>query len=321
MVPRKFNIVDFCGFDLAGQYGETLPGIYDKIVDAHWNCVYVMCFGLKFGGFDIVPQYMVPEMFFDHIMLNGIISIDQNDVITIPSIEPPAPPPIQPVIQSLTATENRTYEAPEGVDGFNPVVVDVGQHDPQLPEGFTRLEYINFTAHAGYLVTIPTTGIIEATATPTVSVSSSTDLCVIGYRQSSTVGSDFEIRFRSGSFYGFVRSQDYGCWYDSDNEAALNKKSKAKVFLIGARNQAYIGRYAIYSSSAYFGFTGYVHEIRMWNPNNAELLALFVPASRDSDSSFGFYELVSGTFYNNPDLTGGGSVSPGPVLSSGFVST
>lgn len=122
MVPRKFNIVDFGGFDLADQYGEALPGIYDKIVDAHWNCVYIMCFGLKFAGFDIAPQYMIPEMFSDHIMLNGIISIDQNDVITIPSIMP-APDP--PAIQALTATENRVYEVPEGVDGFNPVTVEV----------------------------------------------------------------------------------------------------------------------------------------------------------------------------------------------------
>lgn len=93
MVPRKFNIVDFDGFDIVEQYGEALPGIYDKIIDAHWNCVYIMCFGLKFGSLDVAPQYMTPELFSDHIMLNGIISIDRNDVITIPGIEPPPPPP------------------------------------------------------------------------------------------------------------------------------------------------------------------------------------------------------------------------------------
>lgn len=120
MVPRKFNIVEFNGFDLAGQYGEALPGIYDAIVDAHWNCVYLMCFGLKFGGFDIAPQYMIPEMFSDHIMLNGIISIDQNDVITIPRIEPPGP-----VILPATFEENGTFYPPSGVGGYSPVVVDV----------------------------------------------------------------------------------------------------------------------------------------------------------------------------------------------------
>lgn len=122
MVPRKFNIVEFDGFDLAGQYGEVIPGIYDKIVDAHWNCVYIMCFGLKFAGFDIAPQYMIPEMFSDHIMLNGIISIDQNDVITVPSIEPP---PIEPVILPGIFENNGVYHAPSGLDGYNPVTVEV----------------------------------------------------------------------------------------------------------------------------------------------------------------------------------------------------
>ena len=131
MVPNKFNIVEFGGFDLAGQYGEALPGIYDKIVDAHWNCVYIMCFGLKFGGFEIAPQYMTPEMFSDHIMLNGIISIDRNDVITIPSIVPPPP---TPVIQPLTVTENRVYEVPSGVAGFNPVTGQVPIPAPEYEE-------------------------------------------------------------------------------------------------------------------------------------------------------------------------------------------
>ncbi len=118
MVPRKFNIVDFDGFDLAGQYGEALPGIYDKIVDAFWNCVYIMCFGLKFAGFDIAPQYMVPEMFSDHIMLNGIISIDQNDVITIPSIEPEPPAPVI------------TYELLEYIESNGTQGINIGRKIP-----------------------------------------------------------------------------------------------------------------------------------------------------------------------------------------------
>lgn len=320
MVPRKFNIVDFGGFDLVAQSGETIPGIYDRIMDSHWNCVYIMCFGLKFAGFVIAPQYMTPEITEDTIELGGFISITRDDAVTVHLAPPPTPPTPEPIIIPLSATEDGTYEAPEGVDGYNPVVVNTAQHDPQLPEGFTRLDYIEFTRHAGYLVEIPNTCIIEATATPTIAISS-TEACVMGYRVSSSNNADFEIIFKNNSFYGYVRSQSNGCAYDPDNEAGLNKKSKTKLFLIGARSQAYIGRYAVYSSSAYYGFTGYIHEIRMWNPNNAALLALFVPVSRDSDSTFGFYELVSGTFYNDPDLTGGGSVLPGPVLSSGFVST
>lgn len=122
MVPRKFNIVDFGGFDLANDFNTQLPGIYDKIVDAHWNCVYIMCFGLKFAEIDIAPQYMVPELHDGYITLNNSIRITRDDLIYIPELEPPPRPP---VIEALLATENRIYTVPEGVDGFNPVEVAV----------------------------------------------------------------------------------------------------------------------------------------------------------------------------------------------------
>jgi len=38
----------------------------------------------------------------------------------------------QPVIQSKTITKNGTYNAPSGVDGFNPVVVNVSSSEPVI---------------------------------------------------------------------------------------------------------------------------------------------------------------------------------------------
>lgn len=40
----------------------------------------------------------------------------------------------QPVIQSKSITENGTYNAPSGVDGFNPVVVNVPSQEPNIQE-------------------------------------------------------------------------------------------------------------------------------------------------------------------------------------------
>lgn len=122
MVPRKFNIVDFGGFDLANDFNTQLPGIYDKIVDAHWNCVYIMCFGLKFAEIDVAPQYIIPELHEGYIMLNNSIRITRDDFVYIPGIEPPPP---EPVIEPLFVAENGTYTTSEGVDGFNPVTVSV----------------------------------------------------------------------------------------------------------------------------------------------------------------------------------------------------
>jgi len=40
----------------------------------------------------------------------------------------------QPVIQSKTITENGTYNVPSGIDGFNPVVVNVPSQEPNIQE-------------------------------------------------------------------------------------------------------------------------------------------------------------------------------------------
>ena len=44
-----------------------------------------------------------------------------------------------PVIQSLSVTQNGRYEAPEGVDGFNPVIVNVpDRYDEGYDEGYEQ---------------------------------------------------------------------------------------------------------------------------------------------------------------------------------------
>jgi hypothetical protein len=54
-----------------------------------------------------------------------------------------------PVIESLEITENGTYTAPEGVDGYNPVVVEVPAPEIVLQEK-TIAENGEYTADEGY---------------------------------------------------------------------------------------------------------------------------------------------------------------------------
>lgn len=57
-------------------------------------------------------------------------------------------PSKEPVILALEITENGTYTTPEGVDGYSPITVNVpssGGGDTDLPEGYKRADYIQFT--------------------------------------------------------------------------------------------------------------------------------------------------------------------------------
>lgn len=59
-----------------------------------------------------------------------------------------------PVVRPLSVTENGTYTAPDGVDGYNPVVVDVPI--PEVP---------NSVAQATPVITVSASGLITAKAT------------------------------------------------------------------------------------------------------------------------------------------------------------
>ena len=58
------------------------------------------------------------------------LSLDQMPA-EIAGIEGGCGAPANPVIEALSVTENGTYNAPEGVDGYSPVSVNV-----PIPEGY-----------------------------------------------------------------------------------------------------------------------------------------------------------------------------------------
>lgn len=50
-----------------------------------------------------------------------------------------------PVILPLEITENGIYSAPDGVNGYSPVTVNVAGGESDLPAGYRRADYIRFT--------------------------------------------------------------------------------------------------------------------------------------------------------------------------------
>lgn len=130
MVPDKFNMVDMEGIDIITSQGETVEGLYQKLVESIAQCRYQCLYNWKFDGILIPPTYVEMDIVDDVVWINEGVSVDENDVIYISTLEPPVP--VEPVIQQLSVTENGTYTVPVGVDGYNPVSVSVPTPQPVL---------------------------------------------------------------------------------------------------------------------------------------------------------------------------------------------
>lgn len=136
MVPQAYNMVSLDNLDLAEANGDVVEGIYSKIVDAMDACGILMIVNWKFAGIQIAPSYCSILSFDGYITLNGLIRITEENRVYIEGVYP------LPVITELNAEENATYVAPSGVDGYNPVVVNV----------FPVIESVEFTENGVYQV-------------------------------------------------------------------------------------------------------------------------------------------------------------------------
>ena len=122
MVPDKFNMVDMEGIDIITSQGEVVEGLYQKLVESITQCRYQCLYNWKFDGILIPPTYVEMDIVDDVVWINEGVCVDEEDVVRVYSLEPPAP---EPNILELSVTENGTYFVPEGYDGYNPVSVEV----------------------------------------------------------------------------------------------------------------------------------------------------------------------------------------------------
>lgn len=125
MVPDKFDMVDMGGIDLIESQGVAVEGLYQRLVESITLCRYQCLYNWKFNGILIPPSYVEMEVRDGSVWINEGVNVDENDVVHIYSIEPEPPAPVLPTIESLSVVENGIYQAPTGVDGYNPVSVDV----------------------------------------------------------------------------------------------------------------------------------------------------------------------------------------------------
>lgn len=122
MVADKFNMVDMGGIDIVLSQGVEVTGLYQRLVDSIALCRYSVLYNWKFGDIAIPPTPVELEIDANgNVVINEVISVTNEDIVHIYSLEQP----VVPIIESLTISQNGDYNAPSGVDGFNPVYVDV----------------------------------------------------------------------------------------------------------------------------------------------------------------------------------------------------
>lgn len=75
------------------------------------------------------------------------VNVPEGNVPVLP-IESIGDTPVEPVIESISITENGTYNVPEGVDGYNPVTVNVADAPPVI-ESITITENGTYNVPSG----------------------------------------------------------------------------------------------------------------------------------------------------------------------------
>ena len=143
VTPKLYPMVNLDGLDLAEVDGTRVPGIYDKIrinlpqenIEIFYNWYFA---DIILAPYRVVINTSTPNQY----LINGVILVKSDDTVSITGHI------YIPVIESLSVTENGTYNVPSGVDGFGPVVVDIPSVPPVLVE-------LNATENGTY---VPSTG-------------------------------------------------------------------------------------------------------------------------------------------------------------------
>ena len=154
MVPNKFSTVDLEGIDIVESQGIEIPGLYQKLTDAIMQCRYQVIYNWKFDGILIPPANVEMSVVNNEVKINSRISVTEDDILHVYSLEIPA------ILEELNVTSNGTYTPPEGVDGYDSVSVDV---QPPLEE-VTITENGEYLPSEGYygigkVITSITTGV------------------------------------------------------------------------------------------------------------------------------------------------------------------
>lgn len=115
----KFNMISMDGIDIVSSQGGKIEGLYNRLVEGISVCKYQILYNWYFAKV-LIPPTTVELILEDNIVsINGFISIDSNDIVHVYSLEK------EPTINPISISQNGEYVAPEGVDGYSPIQVDI----------------------------------------------------------------------------------------------------------------------------------------------------------------------------------------------------
>lgn len=125
--PKIYNMVNLGGIDLATANGSAVPGIYQKITAALTSDHIEVFYNWKFADIVLPPSKVAIDVSVaNQYIINEEILVKSDDTVGIIGF-------IRiPIIEPLTAEENKIYNIPIGIDGFGPVTVNVPAPPPVL---------------------------------------------------------------------------------------------------------------------------------------------------------------------------------------------
>jgi len=138
MIPVTYKMIDLDGLDLAEINGGEVPGIYNKIASAYSTSRFAIMCNWFFAGIIISPAHVLISQVENGFLINDLISVKSDDTVEVLGLAP------EPVIEELEVTENGTYYAPAGVNGYSPVIVNV-----QVPLPYDSMPSENGTGSPG----------------------------------------------------------------------------------------------------------------------------------------------------------------------------